>query len=184
MKQALVIIDVQNDYFPKGKMALHEPEKALAAIQKLEAYFNKNKLPIIYIQHIKEGPQADFFGRNTTGAALHSGLAADKHSIIIEKHYPNSFLDTSLQSALTKLAVEQVVITGMMTHMCVDSTTRASAELGFQSILIADATATKTLTFAETSVSAQAVETAFLSALTNFADILTTDEFLASHSIQ
>jgi nicotinamidase-related amidase len=184
MKQALVIIDVQNDYFSNGKMTLHEPEKALAEIQKLEAYFNKNKLPIIYIQHIKENPQADFFGRNTVGAALHSGLATTNHSIIIEKHYPNSFIETRLQSTLIELAVEQVVITGMMTHMCIDSTTRASAELGFQPVLIADATATKTLNFAETSISAQVVESAFLSALTNFAEVFTTDEFLTSSSSQ
>ncbi|MTD41854.1 isochorismatase family protein [Erwinia sp. CPCC 100877] len=180
MKQALVIIDVQNDYFPNGKMALHEPENALAEIQKLEAYFNKNNYPIIYVQHIKENPQAAFFGRDTLGARLHSGLAATDRSIIIEKHYPNSFIDTSLQATLTDLAVEQVVITGMMTQMCVDSTTRASKELGFQPILIADATATKTLTFAGTSVSAQAVEAAFLSALSNFAEVLSAEEFLSN----
>lgn len=72
-----------------------------------------------------------------------------EQSIIIEKHFPNSFLETELLRTLEKLEIEQLVICGMMTQMCVDSTTRAAKELGFQPVLISDATATKDLIFEE-----------------------------------
>jgi len=71
MKQALLVIDVQNDYFPGGKLALSKPEQALAQINQLEDYFLALGQPIIYIQHIKETTKADFFGRGTVGAELH-----------------------------------------------------------------------------------------------------------------
>jgi len=77
------------------------------------------------------------------------------------------------------MAVEQLVIIGMMTHMCVDSTTRASKELGYEPIVIADATATKSLAFNGREISAIDVQGAFLSALKNFAQVITAAEFLS-----
>lgn len=179
MKQALLVIDVQNDYFPGGKMALHQPEQALAQVNQLENYFISKNLPVIYIQHIKHAENADFFGAGTIGAELHPELKTDAQSIIIEKHFPNSFLETTLAATLRELSVEQLVICGMMTHMCVDSTTRAAREMGYQPILIADATATKDLTFGGKTAAATDVQTSFLAALQNFAEVKTTAEFLA-----
>lgn len=86
MKQALLIIDVQNDYFQHGKMELHRPKKALQQINKLEKFFTRQELPIIYIQHIKDQLNADFFGRGTTGALLHEELQVNSSSIVIEKN--------------------------------------------------------------------------------------------------
>lgn len=178
MKQALIVVDVQNDYFTGGKMPLSLPERALSQINKLEEHFLKNQLPIIYIQHIKDDPQAPFFGRGTKGAQLHSDLKVDSSSIIIEKQYPNSFLQTNLAQLLQSLQVQQVVVTGMMTHMCIDSTTRASAERGYQPILISDATTTRKLKVQEREVLADEVQGAFIAALQNFAQVLTTKDYL------
>lgn len=178
MKQALLIIDVQNDYFQHGKMELHRPKKALQQINKLEKFFTRQELPTIYIQHVKHQLNADFFVRGTTGALLHEELQVNSLSIVIEKQYPNSFFETDLQDILDSLNIEQVVITGMMTHMCIDSTTRASKELGYNPILISDATATKALKFQEFEVSADNVQNSFLSALKNFSKVLTTDQYL------
>ena len=177
MKQALLVIDVQNDYFAGGKMALSQPDVALAKVNLLEDYFLKKDQPIIYIQHIKHVPNADFFGSGTTGADLHPGLRATENSLVIEKHFPNSFLETPLLQTLQDLSVEQLVICGMMTHMCVDSTTRAARELGFQPILITDATATKALTVAGKTVAAEDVQLSFLAALQNFSTEMTAEEF-------
>ena len=179
MKQALLIIDVQNDYFAGGKMALYQPEQALTQVNQLEDYFISQNLPVIYIQHIKHVANADFFGAGTTGAELHPELKTDDQSIVIEKHFPNSFLETTLEATLRELSIEQLVICGMMTHMCVDSTTRAARELGYQPILIADATATKDFTFDGKTTAAPEVQTSFLAALQNFAEVKTTAEFLA-----
>lgn len=90
MKQALLIIDVQNDYFKNGKMELVGPEQALEKIKQLEQYFNEKNLPIIYVQHINP-PQASFFQENTDGVLLHPELSAHDESLIVTKHYPNSF---------------------------------------------------------------------------------------------
>ncbi|KAF1296728.1 isochorismatase [Enterococcus sp. JM4C] len=178
MKQALLVIDVQNDYFENGKMVLENPDKALPQINKLEEFFQKTNQPIIYVQHINEQPDAAFFSKNTQGVELHPSLHLTEQSVIVKKQFPNSFLQTNLESVLKSLAVEQLVIVGMMTHMCIDSTTRASAELGYQPIVIADATATRSLQFEETTISANEVQYSFLAALQTFAQLKSTDEFL------
>lgn len=156
MKKALLIIDVQNDYFEKGKMPLYFPEKALTNIKKLEKYFNENNFPIVYIQHLKEGQHVDFFERGTYGAQLHPNLDLQPTSIIIKK----------------------IIITGMMTHMCIDSTTRASHELNYETIVISDAIATKELKFVTKMVPANIVQTSFLAALQTFASIYETDYYI------
>jgi nicotinamidase-related amidase len=178
MKKALVIIDVQNDYFEDGKMPLHLPEKALAKINKLEESFTAKKLPIIYIQHIKEQGTADFFARGTKGVLLHENLKTNHSCIIIEKQFPNSFIETNLKETLDSLDVQQVIITGMMTHMCIDSTTRASKELGYEPIVISDATATKALTFEDHEIRAEDVQRSFLSALESFSTVMKTSAYL------
>lgn len=177
MKQGLLIIDVQQDYFPGGKMPLVQPEAALRQINRLEEHFLQNDLPIIYIQHIKYDLHADFFKVCSKGAQLHPSLKATSQSIIIKKLFPNSFFKTSLEKRLKKLGVQQLVITGMMTHMCVDSTTRASCEKDLRPIVISDATATKDLAIDDKLVPAADVQAAFLSALTNFAKVVTAEEF-------
>lgn len=176
-----MIIDVQNDYFKNGKMELENPEKALEKINKLEDKFIELNLPIIYIQHINYRENATFFTHNTAGVNLHERLKTRENSIIIEKQFPNSFKDTLLLGTLQSLGVEQVVITGMMTHMCIDSTTRAASELNYKPILISDATSTKNLTYLEEEVPARYVQLSYLSALRNFALVETTTEFITKH---
>lgn len=180
MRQALLIIDVQNDYFTGGKMSLDRCDEALNNTIKLQRVFRQQNKPIFYIQHIKKDPKANFFARGSKGADLHQELLPihPENEQVIIKHYPNSFKDTIWQSALNSGNIEQLVICGMMTHMCIDSTTRAAAELGYTPILIADACATKDLVFQTNMVNAQAVQNAFLAALTNFSQIIDTEKFL------
>jgi nicotinamidase-related amidase len=145
MKQGLLVIDVQNDYFAGGKMPLVGVDAALSNVNRLEEKFRKAKLPIIYIQHIKCCKNADFFEKGTLGAALHPQLKIDDQSIIIQKHFPNSFWMTTLEKKLCELGIEQLIICGMMTHMCVQATTPVAAQKGYKPILIHDATATRDL---------------------------------------
>lgn len=178
--QALIIIDVQNDYFSGGKMELVNPDIALKNINLLEDYFNDKSYPIIYIQHIMNFENAPFFAANSEGANLYKGLKTNKNSIIIQKECPNSFLNTSLKETLDRLNVNTLVITGMMTHMCVDSTTRAAKELGYSALLVHDATATRNLEFNGQVAEANYVQTSFISALQNFATVVSTKDFLDS----
>ncbi|MBJ9702392.1 cysteine hydrolase family protein [Acinetobacter calcoaceticus] len=179
MKQALLIIDVQNDYFKNGKMELVGPDQALEKIKQLEQYFSEKNLPIIYVQHINP-PQASFFQENTDGVLLHPELNAQNDALIVIKHYPNSFLETNLDELLKAHQIEQLVITGMMTHICIDSGTRAAKERGYHPILIGDATATRDLSYDGKTVKAEDVQTAFLAALTMFAPVQSTSDFLAN----
>ena len=163
-KTALLIIDVQNDYFIGGKMPLFEPEQALAQINQLEQAFHQHKDPIIYIQHIFADVPAPFFEKHTHGVQLHADLAVYEGAKKKKKAFPNSFFNTELKALFDQLEVKNVVITGMMTHMCVDATTRAAVELGYHTTVISDATATRDLSFAEQMTSASQVQTALLSA--------------------
>ena len=173
MKQALLIIDVQNDYFVGGKKPLFEPEKALTSIINWQTEFRQKQLPIFYIQHIKQDKNADFFAKDSDGAKLHGQLLPmQENECLITKSFPNSFWKTDLQQKLQQQNVEQLVIVGMMTHMCIDSTVRHAAELGYQPIVIANGCATSDLVLFDHVVSAKDVQTAFLASLTNFAKVM------------
>lgn len=177
--QALLIIDVQNDYFKGGAMELVNSEEAAANTQRMIDKFRAKRLPVIYIQHISDYQGAKFFRPNTVGVEISKLVAPQKDEKIIIKHFPNSFLETELQSYLNKLGVTDLVITGMMTHMCVEATTRAARDLGYKCIVIADACATKNMKFGGRTVSAQDVQTAYLSALNSgyYAKVINTNEF-------
>ncbi len=179
MNTALLIIDIQNDYFPGGKMEL---EGAMEAGQKAGALlqcFREHGGQHIHIQHESRKPGATFFVPGTDGIRIHDLVAHFETEPIVHKQYPNSFRETNLLEQLKSWETERVVICGMMTHMCVDATVRAAADLGFQVIVIEDACATRALTHGETSVPAAHVQAAFLSAFKSYASLMTTEEAIS-----
>ncbi len=165
---ALLVIDVQNDYFSGGKMALHEPEIALQEIEKLLGYFRLHQMPIIHIQHeMIDRPEkpARFFISGTTGMELHPKAHPAAGELLLVKHFPSSFRGTGLQAELQRRGIQQLVICGMMTQMCVDTTTRAAFDLGYQVQVAIDATACPALKFRETEISAHLVKATVAAAL-------------------
>jgi nicotinamidase-related amidase len=99
---------------------------------------------------------------------------------VLQKNFPNSFRETPLLEHLRRHEVTRLVIAGMMTQMCIDTSTRAAADLGFQCLLAHDACATKALSFGGSTVSAENVQTAFLAALNGlFARVLSVEEICA-----
>lgn len=177
MTQALLLIDIQNDYFPGGAMELVGSPLAGVRAGKLLHAFRQKSLPIIHIQHISTRQGATFFLPNTAGAEIHQCVAPKAGETVFQKNYPNSFRETPLLEHLRKLEVTQLVIAGMMTQMCIDTTTRAAADLGFKCVLAHDACATKALSFDGVTVSAENVQTAFLAALNGlFAQVLSVEE--------
>jgi nicotinamidase-related amidase len=165
MKKALVIVDIQNDYFPGGKMELHASEAAGARAGALLAHFRERGSPVIHIQHISLRPGASFFLPDTEGVRIHPGVAPAAGETVIQKHFPNAFRETRLLDHLREHAIDELVIAGMMTHMCIDATTRAAADLGFRCSLAGDACATRALVFGDTTVPADHVHCSFLAAL-------------------
>jgi nicotinamidase-related amidase len=181
MTQALLLIDIQNDYFPGGAMELAgSPQAGIQAGKLLDA-FRRKSLPVIHVQHISTRPGATFFLPDTPGAQIHESVAPLAGETVFQKHFPNSFRETPLLAHLQALGATQLVIAGMMTQMCIDTSTRAAADLGFQCVLAHDACATKALSFDGDTVSAANVQTAFLAALNGlFARVLPVDEICAS----
>jgi nicotinamidase-related amidase len=180
MNQALLLIDIQNDYFPGGAMELVGSEQAGRRAATLLARFRERGLPVVHVQHVSTRPGATFFLPDTPGVQIHECVAPVDGETVVRKHYPNSFRETSLLEHLRRLQVGQLVVAGMMTHMCVDSTTRAAADLGFQCLLAHDACATRALAFGGATIPAEQVHTAFLAALNRlFARVLSVDEACA-----
>jgi len=165
MTRALLIVDIQNDYFLGGKMELEGTEPASLRAGELLAAFRKRGLPVIHVQHISVRPGATFFLPDTDGVKIHDNVAPAAHETVIQKHFPNSFRDTGLLEHLKQTGVGELVIAGMMTHMCVDATTRAAADFGFPCVLAHDACATRSLSFGPTRVPAEHVHCSFVSAL-------------------
>lgn len=181
MKPTLLLIDIQNDYFPGGKMELSGMDQACLNAKKLLSYFRENKLPVVFIQHIATKPNASFFLPETFGAEIHNSILPLNNETVIIKHFPNSFRETNLHQYLQSQQLTNLVICGAMSHMCVDTTTRAAADLGYTSTVIADACATRDLTFEERKVIAADVQIAYMAALNGtFAQVISTDNFLNS----
>lgn len=182
MMKALLIIDVQNDYFPNGKCELCQSEAALDVIKRLLKCFRENNQPVYYVQHIS-AENAAFFISNTDGASIHREIKPLDSEKIIEKHYPNSFYETDLQEKLKRNSITELVVCGMMTHMCVDTTVRAAKDLGYQVTLISNACATKSLEWNGNKISADIVQSVYMASINGkFANVMTDKEFLSEVS--
>jgi len=178
MTAALLLIDFQNDYFPGGAMEVEGSVEASLCAGRLLARFRQEEMPVVHIRHLSIRPGASFLLPETRGAEIHENVKPLEREPIIEKHFPNSFRDTLLLERLVNNGIGRLVIAGMMTHMCVDATTRASFDHGFACTVVADACATRALTFEQTTVPAQHVHAAFLAALKGvYAKVISAEAF-------
>lgn len=180
---ALLIIDVQNDYFPGGKMTLEKSVQAAENTRRILEYFRNNHLPVIHIQHISTNDGAAFFLPGTDGAKINHLVLPEKDEKVIVKHFPNSFRETDLLDYLQSKNIKNLVITGMMTDVCVESTTRAAFDFGFTNIIIGDATATGNRELNGEVIKAEEVQRSFLAAISAlgnlYALVMNTNEFLS-----
>lgn len=179
MNAALLLIDIQKDYFPGGKFPLVEPLPAARKAYALLQCFREHGGRHVHIQHISIRPGATFFLRGDSGSDIHDAVAHFEGEPIVYKHYPNAFRETNLLEMLKEWKTERVVIAGMMTHLCVDATTRAAADLGFKVIVAEDACATRDLQYGETLIPAEYVHKAFLAALKSYGEVMKTEEVIA-----
>ncbi len=179
MKNALVIIDIQNDYFDGGRMTLVNADGAAARARQLLDSFRSAGQPVVHVQHVFTSPDAPFFLPDTEGVQINKAVEPAAGEKVVVKNYPNSFKDSELLSHLRENGITDVTICGMMTHMCVDATTRAAKDLGFNCTVVGDACATLNLELDGKKVDASDVQVAFLSALNGmYADVTTTDAYI------
>jgi nicotinamidase-related amidase len=167
-KKALLLIDIQNDYFDGGAQPLVGSLEASVHAKKLLDHFRAKSLPVIHIQHFQARPDATFFIPNTKGVEIHKNVRPMSGEKVIAKHFPNSFRETDLLQHFQSNEISDLVICGMMTHVCVDATTRAAKDFGFTCEVASDACATKDLVFQREKVAAKDVQNSFLAALNYF----------------
>ncbi len=165
---ALLLIDLQNDYFPGGSNPLKNSTEAVMNARLVLQFFRERHMPVFHVQHIATRPGSTFFLQGTRGAEIHAEVAPVETESIISKHTPNSFVETTLLSELRDTSVSDIVVCGMMTHMCVDATVRAARDHGFKCTLIADACATRDLQIFDNTIRAEEVHHAFLAALNGY----------------
>jgi nicotinamidase-related amidase len=174
---ALVVIDMQNDYFPGGAMELEGAEAAAAKAAVVLSNFRKHKTPVIHVRHLSVRPGATFFIPGTKGAEIHDSVKPAAGETVIEKNFPNAFRATGLKEFLERQNIKSLVVAGMMTHMCVDASVRQAADLGYRVTLLGDACATRAQSYGGETVPARQVHAAFLAALNGFyAKVINTHE--------
>lgn len=177
MSRCLLLVDIQNDYFPGGRMELVGMDAAAAnARQALDA-FRGAGAHLVHVQHISTRSGAGFFLPDTAGVEISESVCPEAGETVVTKHFPNAFRDTALAGLLRERDVDELVICGAMSHMCIDATTRAAFDLGFRCTVLEDACATRDLSWHGAMVPAAEVHAAFMAALAApFARVIATSD--------
>ncbi|MBF0481994.1 MAG: cysteine hydrolase [Desulfovibrionaceae bacterium] len=176
---ALLIVDLQNDYFPGGAFELDRAEEAGEKARDALKRFRSLGRPVVHIRHETLRPGATFFLPGSPGAQIHPLVAPLPGETALLKHFPNSFRETDLLGTLRTLGVKRLAVAGMMTNMCVDATVRAAVDLGFEATVLHDACAAAALTFQGQTIPAPQVHGAFMAALgMAYAQVASTDDYL------
>jgi len=164
-RKALLLIDLQNDYFPGGAYELDRIAEASAKSAAMLDQFRGKTWPLVHIRHEFASPEAPFFRPGSDGAKIHDSVAPLSGEKIITKQQVNSFQGTDLDAHLESLGIEDLVIVGAMSHMCIEGATRAAADLGYRVEVIHDACATRDQEFGGRRVAAADVHATSMSAL-------------------
>jgi nicotinamidase-related amidase len=171
-KTALLIVDVQEFYFPGGRMQLENPELAGMNAGLLLDHFRKKNMPVYHVRHNFE-----------PGGDIHPYVKPLEDEPVISKDQVNAFKGTGLQQMMNTDSVDQLVICGMQTHMCLEAAVRAAHDLGFSCLVASDACATRALQYDEHIISAKNVHYSTLNTLQGtYARVLTTDAIIKEFS--
>ncbi|HVB25232.1 MAG TPA: cysteine hydrolase family protein [Ktedonobacteraceae bacterium] len=179
MKPALLVIDVQNEYFaPHGQWVLPDGEKALPHIQALLAAARDAQIPIVHITHEELDPGSSIFRAGSIAVDMHPAIEVRPEEKLIKKHFPGSFTQTPLEAYLRQHNVDTVIISGFMTQMCCDTTTRQADERGLATLFASDATAARDLTLNGQTVSHRIIHETTLAVMTQFATVLSAEDII------
>lgn len=168
---ALIIIDIQNFYFPGGAMELVEPEKAAEKAKILLNFFRENKGLVVHVKH-------DF----SPGGEIHQLVKPFDNEKVFTKKEVNAFLNTGLNDYLKQNNIKYVTLCGMQTHMCLEAATRAAHDYGYNCTVVEDACATRDLKFGEVTVKAKDVHYSTLATLKSYGKVVNLKVFLESQN--
>lgn len=171
-KTALLIVDVQEFYFPGGRMQLENPEAAGMNAGLLLDHFRKSEMLVYHVRHNFE-----------PGGNIHPFVRPLGDEPVISKDQVNAFVDTGLLEMMRSDSVGQLVICGMQTHMCVEAAVRAAHDYGFSCLVVSDACATKSLQYEEHIIPAKNVHFSTLNTLQgSYARVVTTKAIIEEFS--
>jgi nicotinamidase-related amidase len=180
-KRALILIDIQNDYFPGGGYTLSNVEAAADNAGRLLAAARAAGDLVVHIRHESLASNAATFAPDTVGSEIHATVKPLDGEVVVTKHHVNAFRETKLKEILDSNSVREVVICGAMSHMCVDAATRAANDFGYTCTVVHDACATRDQEFNGVQVPAAQVHAAFMAAFGfAYASLVATDDFLAT----
>ncbi len=166
-RTTLVLIDIQAFYFDTTRAPLVGREEASLQAGKMLEHFRETGQEVVHIKH-------------KGGGEIHEYVKPLPEETVLVKEHVSCFRDTPLLEHLQAEGIERLVIVGMMTHMCVEAATRAADDLGYETVLIQDACATRDLTFEDQIIAARDVHLSTLSTLKAYATIMSTSEYLGT----
>ena len=177
-KRAILVVDLQNEYWPQGNFPLAGIEAAAANAARVIAHARDKGDLVVNIRH--QMPGGPIFVPGSDGVRINDAVLPQGDEPVITKNFPNSFRETGLDDMLKDKGIEDVVVVGAMSHMCVDATVRAANDLGYQTTTIHDACATRDLEFNGVTTRAAQVHAAYMAALAFlYGEVTDTDEFIA-----
>ncbi|WP_332449847.1 cysteine hydrolase family protein [Methanoculleus sp.] len=180
MKEALLVIDVQNEYF-SGNLPITYPKTSLTGILQAMDAARAAKIPVVVIRHTSTAPDALSFRSGTPGWELHPEVKKRPYDLLVEKALPGSFTDTCLDAWLRVQSVDSVTISGYMTQMCCDSTARQAFHNGYGVKFLSDATGTLSVTNRAGTISDADLHRAVLvTQQMRFSQVMTTAEWIRS----
>jgi nicotinamidase-related amidase len=179
-KRAVIIVDLQKDYLASGNFALTDIDTAAAnAARVVEAARGKGDR-IVHVHHVARDARSPLFAPDTDGILPIPAVEPQADDTVVIKHYPNAFRETALQQALQDGGIEEVVVVGAMSDVCIDATARAAADLGYGLTVVHDACATRDKAFGDSVVPAAHVHATIMSALEfGYGTVTTTADFTA-----
>lgn len=178
-KQAVLVVDLQKDYLPDGKMALEGIHAAVDNAFRVIADAREKGIPVIHMWHEFADADAPFFAKGSEGTEIIAQVAPQKDETVLRKRYPNSFRETELLDVLKDQGIEAITMVGAMSHICIAATGRAATDFGFDVTTIHDACATLELKFDGVRVPAAQVHAANMAALDfAYGKVMSTAELL------
>lgn len=178
MNRALLVIDVQNEYFT-GLLPVTYPKDSFTNILKSIDCANNLDIPVILIQHTAPQSDSKTFIKGSKTWHLHPSVLERKYNFIVEKHLPGSFTDTKLDELLKSMNIDTVAVIGYMTQMCCDTTARQAMHLGYSVEFLSDSTGTLDITNYAGQIKAEELHKAILiTQAMRFSKVMTTDEWV------
>ncbi|MFD0912926.1 cysteine hydrolase family protein [Methylophilus luteus] len=179
-KSGLIVVDLQNEYLPSGKLPLTGIESAAANAARVIADARHKGIPVFHIRHEFANGEAPVFVPGTPGVEIQPSVAPLAGEVVIVKNHINAFRDTDLQQQLDAQGVEEVIVVGAMSHMCIDAVVRAAVDLGYVATILHDACATLDLEFDGVNIPAAQVHAAAMAAFAfGYGSVISTDKYLS-----